>query len=96
VTVAFGGSSYPLATPVFVAAYVSAPLNRDEFRTLCDRHRTKAAILHAMQSLRVGSRFGWVSGDETGANGEFTVETSTCADPTVPSNARVAPARCRL
>jgi hypothetical protein len=41
-------SWYPIATPIMVEAYVSRLLDRDEFRALCNQHRTKEAILAAV------------------------------------------------
>lgn len=41
-------SWYPIATPIMVEAYVPRLLDRDEFRALCNQHRTKEAILAAL------------------------------------------------
>jgi hypothetical protein len=35
----------PMAFPVFVETYVSRLMDRDEFRTLCDRHKTAGRII---------------------------------------------------
>jgi hypothetical protein len=39
-----------LAYPVSVEIYVDRILDRDEFRKLCEEHRTQAKILQALQS----------------------------------------------
>jgi hypothetical protein len=44
----FVSSWYPIATPIMAEAYVSRLLDRDEFRALCNHHRTKEAILAAL------------------------------------------------
>lgn len=46
--VLFGGQTCRLAAPVTAEVYASRLLNRDEFRRLCDRHRTPGAILAAL------------------------------------------------
>ncbi len=43
-------STYPLATPVFAEISVPRLLNRDEFRAVCDKHRTREAILTALRA----------------------------------------------
>jgi hypothetical protein len=37
-----------MATPVFAELYVRRLLDRDEFRAVCDKHRTRQAILAAL------------------------------------------------
>jgi hypothetical protein len=41
-------ASYPLAMPVTVVAHVPRVLEPDEFRAVCDRYRTKEAIVAAL------------------------------------------------
>lgn len=41
-------STYALATPAFAELYVRRLLDRDEFRAVCDRYRTRKAILAAL------------------------------------------------
>jgi hypothetical protein len=41
-------STYTMATPVFAELYVRRLLDRDEFRAVCDKHRTRQAILAAL------------------------------------------------
>jgi hypothetical protein len=38
-----------IAYPVFGEAYVTRLLDRDEFRTLCDRHKTRSEILRGLE-----------------------------------------------
>jgi hypothetical protein len=45
VRVEFGAESHTLVYPVTAEVYVTRLLNRQEFRTLCDRYRTRSAIL---------------------------------------------------
>jgi hypothetical protein len=47
----FRGIERPLIYPVSAEIYVSKLLNRNEFRTLCDRHKTRSAILKALHKL---------------------------------------------
>jgi hypothetical protein len=51
VDVSFGRSNYDLHFPVSAERYVNRLLNRDEWRALCDRHRTQKAILDALDRL---------------------------------------------
>ncbi|MGD9368273.1 MAG: hypothetical protein PVH87_21415 [Desulfobacteraceae bacterium] len=44
----FEGTEKSLVYPVSAELYVSKLLNRNEFRTLCDRHKTPSAILKAV------------------------------------------------
>ncbi len=50
--VEFGTARYSIAYPVTAEVYVQAPLDRDQFRKLCDRHRTASAILRHLKDLR--------------------------------------------
>jgi hypothetical protein len=43
--VRFAGTSYSLMYPVMAEVYVTQVLNRDEFRRLCDRYKTRSEIL---------------------------------------------------
>lgn len=47
--VKFVGTNVTIQFPVMAEVYVSRILDRDEFRRLCDQHRTRAAILQALQ-----------------------------------------------
>jgi hypothetical protein len=49
VSTKFQQASYPVAVPVTVEALTSRVLNRDAFRSLCDRHRTPEAVVRALQ-----------------------------------------------
>ncbi len=44
----FDGTMRRVAYPVTVELYVDEPLDREAFRTLCDRHKTQSAILEAL------------------------------------------------
>jgi len=44
----FVSSGYSLYYPVFAEIYVSAILNRDEFRKVCDKNRVKSKIIEAL------------------------------------------------
>jgi hypothetical protein len=43
--VEFGAAGRRIAYPVFAEVYVSRLLDRDEFRTHCDRYKTRGSIL---------------------------------------------------
>jgi hypothetical protein len=47
----FEGTEKSLIYPVSAEMYVSKLLDRSEFRTLCDRHKTQSAILKALHKL---------------------------------------------
>jgi hypothetical protein len=47
--VAFSGERYEFAIPVTAEVYVTRLLDRDEFRTHCDRHKSRDAILANLQ-----------------------------------------------
>jgi hypothetical protein len=47
--VEFSGERYELAVPVTAEVYVTRLLDRDEFRTHCDRHKSRDAILANLQ-----------------------------------------------
>lgn len=47
----FKGIEKSLIYPVSAEMYVSKLLNRSEFRTLCDRHKTQSSILKALHNL---------------------------------------------
>jgi hypothetical protein len=47
----FNGIEKSLIYPVSAEIYVSKLLNRSEFRTMCDRHKTQSAILKALDKL---------------------------------------------
>ncbi|WP_437786923.1 hypothetical protein [Sorangium sp. So ce1097] len=49
VDVRFGVLAHDLAYPVMAAITVDRLLDRDELRALCDRHRTRSAILAALE-----------------------------------------------
>jgi ankyrin repeat protein/outer membrane protein assembly factor BamB len=40
-----------LLTPISAEVYVERLLDRDEFRALCDRHRTRSAIIRALEKI---------------------------------------------
>jgi hypothetical protein len=47
----FESKDYTILVPVFseVTTPGKVPLNRDEFRTICDKYRTKEEIIRALQ-----------------------------------------------
>jgi hypothetical protein len=47
--VEFDAAEYSIAYPVTAEVYVQAPLDRNQFRKLCDKHRTASAILQHLK-----------------------------------------------
>jgi hypothetical protein len=48
-TIIYTDAEYKVAYPVMAEVYVSRVLDRDEFRKLCDEHRTQEAILQHLE-----------------------------------------------
>lgn len=48
-TIIYTDTEYKVAYPVMAEVYVSRVLDRDEFRKLCDEHRTQEAILQHLE-----------------------------------------------
>ncbi len=48
--VQFGSKEYQVVVPVTAEIYVDRLLDRTEFRSLCDRYKTRADIIAALQS----------------------------------------------
>ena len=48
-TIIYTDAVYKVAYPVMAEVYVSRVLDREEFRKLCDEHRTQEAILQHLE-----------------------------------------------